>query len=1251
MNNIPIEITGDKTLEKNVEQAEKIEASIKSAYDNWKKLSGTGKGKDKDIDKTVVALKKQIEELKKLKKEEDESVKNTTRLEKIQKEYNTTLKKSNQIQTSYASDLQKTNAQMEVLKTNQKLLTAEGKKGNAQYIKNKTTIKELSAEYRKLEKEKLQDIQVSKTLARLDKKQNLTLKEQKQLFSALNIQYNKLVTSEGRASKSTLELQKRMDRLNKSILKSEKAVRMHQRNVGNYPKSMGKMGGAIMGASAALTGMFFALTRVVSGMNRMVEKANEQALSEKKLTVIMKQRMNATDAQVQSMLNLTAVEQELGVVGDEVQIAGLQQLGTFLDQTDSLETLLPAMNNLIVQQKGMNGTQQDAVMIANLFGKVMDGQVSALTRVGISLTDVQKKMIKYGTETEKANILSQVITDNVGNMNLAFAQTDAGKLQNAKNTLGDFGEEIGAKFLPVLANMAQVLVKVIRFFKDFGDKIKELDFIKKLGEAFKGFFSAITDNFKNLNAKVGDSGDKFSALTKFAEGFAKVLTFALNVSKVAIKILSGLINAIIETGKWFVRAGKNIAEFSKKTAKGFVQLNKDVVTFWKNLIKGTTENEKYNNAIEKIQIALSKFGDKLKVIIDKVKEFLVQLKNGTTGIKALELATLPFRNAFNYLGIAFDFAKDKLKEFVEFLSPAIDKITEKIDPLIQTIERLLLSVGLLSNEVQKAEGGLGGGKDFTDLSFFDNYISKLNEIKKANKDINLDAGGDAPTGGGGGSVVPEIDIFGEKLLSQTDEISKKELELRRKYKDDSELIELELLEFKQLKQLELLQFIKENDISEKQIENDLKYLDLSKSLAEKQIAIEKEKYNVLYSDFADFQEKKILENENYILQLEKDGASEYQIEFQKLQDQKDLYTEYLSFLEQNANEENEIERLQLQNQLLDVENQLNDLKENTESDDSVIKNALGLTPEAFEELKGLLSDFTNSYFEFLGSKINADIEYSQKHRELLASQIEDEYAYQQSQRDGLDFENNLRNENFENDALLTESLIRQSKARVDAKKREQQALLLEEQKSAEKLKRVQKAQIYTQFAMDNASAISSLIKMAFANPLNAINPATALIQIGVGMATIIGSFVKARSSIKGLKDGEVDIQGAGTETSDSIPAMLSKGETVTHAKGTKRAKNFLTGLNKNATADQLLQLFKLDFGQDALQENNVIVNFDSYELKKQNYNLEKQIQETQLNNIYLSQLLNFTENKADYISLPNGYRKITRNGETTVIFE
>lgn len=184
-----------------------------------------------------------------------------------------------------------------------------------------------------------------------------------------------------------------------------------------------------------------------------IDGANVQIAAETKLQTVMRQRMHATEEQINMIKQFTSEQQGIGVVGDEVQMGGAQQLATFLNSSDALRTLIPAMNNLAVQQNGVNVTSESMVNIGNLMGKVMQRQTSALTRVGVTFTEAQEKVLKYGSEQERAAMLAQVITENVGQMNAAIAATPDGKIQQVKNTWGDIKESIGMQILPYVLQL------------------------------------------------------------------------------------------------------------------------------------------------------------------------------------------------------------------------------------------------------------------------------------------------------------------------------------------------------------------------------------------------------------------------------------------------------------------------------------------------------------------------------------------------------------------------------------------------------------------------------------------------------------------------------------------------------------------------------------------------------------------------------------------------------------------------------
>lgn len=79
----------------------------------------------------------------------------------------------------------------------------------------------------------------------------------------------------------------------------------------------------------------------------------------------------------------------------------------------------------------------------------------------------------------------------------------------------------------------------------------------------------------------------------------------------------------------------------------------------------------------------------------------------------------------------------------------------------------------------------------------------------------------------------------------------------------------------------------------------------------------------------------------------------------------------------------------------------------------------------------------------------------------------------------------------------------------------------------------------------------------YSNPATAGLGVNATIQGGIIIATGVAQTAK----VLGLKDGVVDLYGAGSGTSDSIPAMLSKGESIVPADKTSIFKPLLSSIH------------------------------------------------------------------------------------------
>ena len=336
------------------------------------------------------------------------------------------------------------------------------------------------------------------------------------------------------AGKSTISITFKLDGDSKSFKDLAKDADGLKQVITSTLSEAQQLKGNVINFAALATGIDAAqrsFSQLQSGMKDLADAYAVQEVAETKLATVMQQRMGATDAEIQSIKELASAQQEIGVIGDEVQLSGVQQIATFLNEKASLETLIPAMNNLLAQQKGLNASTGDAVSVGNMLGKVMMGEVGALKEVGITFSEAEANVLKYGTEQERAAMLAQVIQNNVGDMNAELAATDSGKQQQLVNTLGDMKEQIGGlvngalPFVTMAAQASQALAAVSTLIAG----IKTLT--TTLYASTKAFIASTAATIKNKVATLAVAAAQ------------KVVTIATNAWKAAQVILNMVLTA------------------------------------------------------------------------------------------------------------------------------------------------------------------------------------------------------------------------------------------------------------------------------------------------------------------------------------------------------------------------------------------------------------------------------------------------------------------------------------------------------------------------------------------------------------------------------------------------------------------------------------------------------------------------------------------------------------------------------------
>ncbi len=289
---------------------------------------------------------------------------------------------------------------------------------------------------------------------------------------------------------------------------------------------------------ALITAGTFAATRAIKSSTSAYM---EESVQVSKLQQVMRNTMNARNEDVQSILKLTSAQQKLGVIGDEVQLSGAQELSTYISRKESLEKLIPAMNDMLAQQYGLNATQEQATTIGMMMGKVMMGQTEALSRYGYKFDDAQKNILKTGTEAQRAAVLLEIINEAVGGVNEALAQTPEGALKRQANNLGDLQERLGK----IVVEVKSIFAPVVTFIGDFFDKV--IEFFEKNKAVINAFAQVAS---KTLIKVFGAVFSIINSVTSRISKFIEMLKQGNPVIVGITTVIGSLITAMIAYNAW-----------------------------------------------------------------------------------------------------------------------------------------------------------------------------------------------------------------------------------------------------------------------------------------------------------------------------------------------------------------------------------------------------------------------------------------------------------------------------------------------------------------------------------------------------------------------------------------------------------------------------------------------------------------------------------------------------------------------------
>lgn len=225
--------------------------------------------------------------------------------------------------------------------------------------------------------------------------------------------------------------------------------------LGNKAENTGKKSNSLLEKLLTIdtaTRVFNTVKGAVDSLGRSIDECSQlynfQFEQETKLETVMRNHMKANEEQIKSIKDLASAQQDIGIYGDEMQLAGIQELATYVDNVDTLKGLIPVMNSMLAQGVGTKATAGDMQSYATMIGKVMQGQVGGMSKRGYKFSEEEEEILKTGTEMQKLAVLQKAVIGNFGDMNAALAKTPQGRIMQLNNALGDTKEKIGKALVP-----------------------------------------------------------------------------------------------------------------------------------------------------------------------------------------------------------------------------------------------------------------------------------------------------------------------------------------------------------------------------------------------------------------------------------------------------------------------------------------------------------------------------------------------------------------------------------------------------------------------------------------------------------------------------------------------------------------------------------------------------------------------------------------------------------------------------------
>lgn len=397
----------------------------------------------------------------------------------------------------------------------------------------------------------------------------------------------------------------------------------------------GKKIAKAFGVAAVAVGAF-AVKVGIDAVKGAIEDQKSQAL----LANSLRNTTGATDAAIKATEEYISKQQMLVAVSDtELR----QSLITLTTATGDL-TQAQALQNVALDTAA--GTQKDLQTVSLAIAKAYNGNIGALTKLGVSIdkTIVKNKDFKGAVDA---------LTKAYGGAAITAADSLEGRLKQLSLAYDEILETLGYALLPVIQEFAEyVVANVLPALEQWVNANKDElaagleglgTTLLQVGKLLAGFFKVISENLGAVKA--------FAAIfvgAKLATGIYGVVTAigllrAAFVQQTAAATAAGTATAFATGGASAVAAAAAIGGFVVAAGAAYVAINKltDATD------AGSESTQAYNSHLGD----LARVAEQVAAVNEKNRKVVVKTTTDTTKLTAAEKKAAEVRAAIKKAGL------------------------------------------------------------------------------------------------------------------------------------------------------------------------------------------------------------------------------------------------------------------------------------------------------------------------------------------------------------------------------------------------------------------------------------------------------------------------------------------------------------------------------------------------------------------------------------------------------------------------